>query len=240
MWQLFNRLACARNASRARCAVALTYAVAVAGACAPGARALKGTPVRAALPPAVLSPSPAVWQFNWTYKDETFTANGEGVLRVAPPERARLDFFLKNGMSGGFAIMEGDTLFVPGPDLVKRFLPPPPMLWAALGRLKLPPAPDTVARMSGDTLHADLGTLRGADASKSDGRAWRLAFAGTALVRVDHIDDGRLIEWMTRTRDAKGQWGITYVHETGRRRLTLAVTDTALVKGFDETIWRRP
>lgn len=222
-----------------RAALALLLMAALP-ACAPGARALRGTPTRAALPPSVLAPNPAIWQFTWTYKDETFTANGDGVLRIAPPERARLDFFLRNGMSGGYAVMLGDTIFVPGPDMVKRFLPPPPMLWAAMGRLALPPTRDTVARVDGDTLRADLGTLGGGDASRARGRSWRLTYAGTTLARVDHIDDGRLIEWMTRRRNATGGWEITYVHETGRRRLALTVTDTSLVKGFDDAIWRRP
>ena len=159
---------------RSRAVIAVASLVA-GMACAPGARALKGTPTRATLPASVLAPDPALWRFTWTYKDETFTANGDGVLRIAPPERARLDFFLRNGMSGGYAVMIADSIFVPGPDMVKRFLPPPPMLWAALGRLALPPSRDTIARLDGDTLRADLGSLNGADASKARGRAWRLA-----------------------------------------------------------------
>ncbi len=237
--KLMSTLGCASYAAGRRVAV-LIGLCAIATSCAPGARALRGTPTRAVLPPSVLSPTPAIWKFTWTYKDETFTANGDGVLRIAPPERARLDFFLRNGMSGGYAIMLGDSIFVPGPDLAKRFLPPPPMLWAAMGRLALPPSRDTVARVDGDTLRADLGTLGGADASKARGRAWRLTYAGTVLARVDHIDDGRLIEWMTRRRNEAGGWELTYVHETGRRRLALTVTDTSQVKGFDDAIWRRP
>ncbi len=209
-------------------------------ACAPGARPLTGSLTSGALPVAELSPRPQRLNFTWTYKDETFEANGDGVVRHAPTDRARLDFFLRNGMAGGYAILVGDSLIVPGIDLVRRFLPPVPLLWATLGRLSLPQSPDTVARMDGDTLRADLGQLRGRDASVADGRAWRVSFGGRDLGRVERIEGGRVIEWISRRRTAGGQWELQYVHEKARRRLGITVTDTLVVEGFDDAIFRRP
>ena len=214
--------------------------VTVAAACSPGARPLTGEPSRAVLPVAELPPRPALWRFTWNYKDDTFEANGDGVLRILPPSRARLDFYLRNGMAGGYAVLMGDSLFVPGPDLVKRFLPPAPLLWASLGRLSLPPTADTIARIDGDTLRVDLGMLRGTDASRSDGRAWRVLFAGTTLARAERIEDGKLTEWILRRRNEQGQWDVQYRHERAGRRLSISVTDTSTVEGFDEAIWRRP
>ena len=224
----------------ARAVGVLSGFVLVVGSCRPGAKPLQGTPTPVLIPRVALSPRPALWKFTWTYEDETFSANGDGVLRIAPPQRARLDFFLRNGMGGGYAILIADTLTVPGPDMVKRFLPPPPLLWAALGRLALPPTQDTIARAEGDTVRVDLGTLRGADASKADGRAWRLTFGNSALARVDHIESGRVTEWMSRRRNASGHWEVQYIHERPPRRLSISVTDTAIVEGFDDAIWRRP
>jgi len=209
-------------------------------ACAPGARPLGGAPTTEALPPAALSPMPQQLQFNWTYKDETFEANGEGVVRHAPRAKARLDFFLRNGMAGGYAILVEDSLIVPGIDLVRRFLPPVPLLWATLGRLSLPATPDTVVRMDGDTLRADLGALRGRDASGADGRAWRISFGGRALGRVERIEGGKVVEWISRRRNSTGHWELLYVHEQARRRLGITVTDTMLVERFDDAIFRRP
>ncbi len=218
-------------------AMAMIFSVA---ACTPGARVLRGTPTQSALPPTRLSSKPTLLKFTWTYKDETFEANGDGAVRVGPPDRARLDFFLKNGMTGGYAILVRDSLEVPGIDLVRRFLPPVPLLWAALGRLALPTTRDTVVRVDGDTLRADFGDLRGRDASAADGRAWRLAYSGTTLARVDRIEGGRIIEWVTRRRNGAGQWELQYVHEGARRRLGISVTDTTIVEGFDDAIWRKP
>ena len=224
---------------RAGVLTAVLTAGSALAACAPAARPLAGAPTRAVLPATTLPTAPTILRFNWTYKDETFEAKGEGAVRRQGPDRARLDFFLSNGMAGGYAILVGDTLTVPGIDLVKRMLPPVPLLWASLGRLVVPATQDTIARMDGDTLRADLGTLRGRDASGADGRSWRVAFAGTALSRVDRIEDGRVVEWMTRGRQGDGPLQLQYVHERGKRRLSIAVTDTSVVEEFDEAIWRR-
>ncbi len=221
-------------------AFACGIACAAAVGCAPGARPLVGSPTRAVLPPTAISPTPTVLRFTWSYKDETFEATGDGAVRRLGPDRARLDFFLRNGMAGGYAILVGDSLTVPGIDLVKRMLPPVPLLWASLGRLALPATPDTVARIDGDTLRADLGALRGRDAAGADGRAWRVAFAGTALARVERIEGGKVIEWMSRTVAQDSPLRLQYVHERGKRRLAIAVTDTTIVEGFNDAIWRRP
>ena len=209
-------------------------------ACAPAVRPLRGEPTASALPPTALNAKPQQLRFTWSYKDETFEANGDGVVRAAAPDRARLDFFLRNGMTGGYAILVGDSLTVPGIDLVRRFLPPVPLLWATLGRLAVEATRDTVARVDGDTLRADLGTLRGGDASKADGRAWRVTYAGVHVVRVDRIEGGKVVEWITRQRGSTGQWQLRYVHLRAQRNLNITVTDTLVVEGFDDAIWRRP
>lgn len=217
----------------------MAVALIVLGACAPAARPLAGAPTRAVLPPSAIPTVPTVLRFTWTYKDETFEANGDGAVRRQGPDRARLDFFLSNGMAGGYAILVGDSLTIPGIDLVRRMLPPVPLLWASLGRLAVPMVQDTVARMDGDTLRADLGRLRGGDAAGADGRAWRVTFAGDRLVRVERIEDGKIIEWVQRVPGERGALGLQYVHERGKRRLAIAVSDTTIVEGFDDAIWRR-
>lgn len=214
--------------------------VACVASCAPAAQSLRGEPTRKLMPPAVLVARPQQLQFTWSYKDETFEATGEGVVRAMGPDHARLDFFLRNGMAGGYAILVGDSLTVPGVDLVRRFLPPVPLLWATLGRLALPPSRDTVARVDGDTLRVDLGALQGVDASRATGRAWRVAFAGTTLARVDRIEDGKVMEWISRASNAPGTWELQYVHEQGKRRLRITVTETQFVEAFDDAIWRKP
>lgn len=160
--------------------------------------------------------------FNWDYEDSDLTGRGEGSARIAPPDSARVDLFLGGGM-GGAAALVGDTLRTPGIDLIKRYLPPPAMLWAGLGRLTVPSLADTVVRTEGDVLRADIGRPV----------AWRVTVKNGQLIRLDRIDAGRIVEWVTR--DSTGS--LEYQVPAARRRLTIKVTSTRQVGGFDSSIF---
>jgi hypothetical protein len=163
--------------------------------------------------------------FNWEYSEPELMLRGEGVARVAAPDSARLDLFLGNGLGGGFALLIGDTLVTPGADLIRRYLPPAPLLWAALGRLALPNVADTTARVDGKTVRADIG----------HDPQWRITLVDSTLVRVERIDGGRLQEWVEHRQSGR----IVYRHETGRRTLSITVNRTEELAGFDASIWRR-
>ncbi len=220
--------------TRLSTAILLSVGLTSMGACAPKARPLAGTLTRTTLPATALPPGNRQMSFTWKYKDDTFEAQGDGVVRVAAPDRARLDFFLKNGIGGGMAILDGDSLIIPGIDLVRRFLPPLPLLWATLGRLAVPATTDTLTHIDGDTLRADLRSSEGT-------RVWRVAFAGKVLARVERIDKGKVQEWVSRAvNDQTGTGELRYMNEGGRRSLSITVTETRSVEPFDPAIWRRP
>ena len=105
------------------------------------------------------------------------SGRGDGAARIAAPDSARLDFFLAGGF-GGAAILIRDSLDAPGGDMVRRFIPPPTLMWAALGRVALPNLPDTVDQDGRSRLRADIGNPV----------AWRLTFrrryAGPSRTRV--------------------------------------------------------
>lgn len=204
-------------------------------ACAPRARPLVGVETRAQLPAAQLPTTPQMYRFEWKYSDDTFDVDGEGVVRTGPPERARLDLFIAGGYGSGLAVLDGDSLFVPGIDMIRRFLPPPPLLWGALGRLALPAGRDTVARLDGDTLRADIS------GTAIDKRTWRVHFASTRLARIERIDGDRVVEWVERVPQADGTLRLRYTNASGRRSLQLLVTEILNVnEGFDDAIWRVP
>lgn len=202
----------------------LLLAPLVASACAPRAAPLVGAPAPAVLPEGRLAGSQRL-VFRWEFEDGTLFGRGEGVARVTAPDSARLDFFLDGGMGGGTAYLIGETLEAPGGDLVRRLLPPPALLWAALGRLAVPAAADTVARRDGAELRADIG----ADP------VFRATFDGGALRRLERIAGGRVQEWVARTEDDR----VDYRHEPSRRRLSLTITAAERVEGFDASIWTR-
>ncbi len=207
-------------------ALATLATLASAAACAPRAGQLTGalTP-QVRLPPSALPAGSHRVTFEWEYREQDgFSARGDGVARVSAPDSARMDFFVTGGFGGGWALLLGDALTIPGPDFVRRFIPPPPLLWAALGRLAVPAATDTTARTHGDTLRADIG----------HDPTWRVTFVGSALSRVERIDGGRIVEWLARDSTR-----LRYENEAGRRSLTLRVQRVERVSGFDSSIWSR-
>jgi len=129
------------------------------GACAPKAPPLAGAVVPAAIPATALPPMHRRIVFQWSFTDDNVRVRGDGAARVAPPDSVRLDFFVANGMGSGYALLVGDSVRTPAGDAVRRYLPPVPLLWAALGRLAVPSAPDTAARVDGDTLRVELDTI---------------------------------------------------------------------------------
>jgi hypothetical protein len=224
-----------RGALRRGACVVVVVTLAALGACAPRARPLTGEMTTSAIPRTGLPSTPELYRFDWRYADETFEVRGEGVVRTGPPDRARLDLFIANGYGNGLAILEGDSLFVPGIDLIRRFLPPPPLLWATLGRVALPPGRDTVVRLDGDTLRADIS------GSERDARTWRVHFSGSRLARIERIEGARVVEWAERVPGDAGTLRLTYAHTTGRRTLVLSVHEVLTVnEGFDDAIWRKP
>lgn len=202
----------------------LVGCVLAVAACAPHAGKLSGTPVPARFPPTELPRGHQRIVFRWNYIDQALAAKGEGVARVAAPDSVRLDFFLDGGLGGGYAIVIGDSISTPGGDQVRRYLPPVPLLWAALGRLSVPSVADTVAKVDGDVLRADIGR----------NPTWRVTFVADRLVRLERIADGRRLEWVSRTGN-----DVRYQNERSARSLTLKISSTNEASPFDPAVWRR-
>lgn len=203
--------------------LALTSVLSLASACAPKVRPLVGVPFPQRLPDTSLPAGHTRMVFRWEYGDPIFSARGEGVARIAPPDSVRLDFFADGNLGGGYAILIGDRLSTPANDDAVRYLPPVPLLWAALGRLQVVGA-DTVALVAADTLRADIGRSP----------VWRVAFSGASLVSLQRVDGNRLREAVRRDSAV-----ITYRNYSSRRRLTLTLLRRLADPPFDEAIWHR-
>lgn len=194
-------------------------------ACAPKAPPLTGSIAPARIPETGV---PRVHQqivFNWVFSDGSYRAKGDGAARVAPPDSVRLDFFVSNGMGGGFARLIADSLTVPNQtdSRVHEYLPPVPMIWATLGRFAVPPLPDTVARVDGDTLRVEIGRSP----------RWRATFAGSSLCRLELIDGDRIRERTVRDDDRH----VVYERTDAHRSLNLTVVRVDTVSNFDASIW---
>jgi hypothetical protein len=192
-------------------------------ACTPRAAPLKGVlaPDRS-LPPISLASGHRHMIFRWDYQEGDIAARGDGSIRTAAPDSARLDFFLGGGLGAGGAVLIGDSLRTPHANLARRYIPPAPLMWAALGRLAIPPLADTVVRVDGELTRADIGRPL----------QWRVAIKGDTLVELDHVSDGKITESLTR--DAAGT--MTFQAPGARRTLRLTVIREE-PGSFDASIW---
>jgi hypothetical protein len=191
--------------------------------CARAAAPLKGVLAPDRTLPAISMPSGHRHiVFKWDYQEGEVAARGDGSIRTAAPDSARLDFFLGGGLGAGGAILIGDSLRTPHADLARRYIPPTPLLWAALGRLAIPPLPDTVVRLDGELTRADIGRPL----------QWRVALHGDTLVELQHISSGKISESLVRGADG------TLTFEAPGARRTLRLTILREEPGsFDASIW---
>jgi hypothetical protein len=197
--------------------------VAAAVGCVPSAAPLKGVPAPDRTLPILLLPlGHRHLVFKWEYQEGEVAARGDGSVRTAAPDSARLDFFLGGGLGAGAAVLIGDSLRSPHAELARRYIPPSPMMWAVLGRLAIPPLPDTVVHIDGDLLRADVGNPV----------QWRVGIRGDTLVELQHISGGKITESLTR--GANGV--LTYEAPGARRRLELTFLRDQ-PGSFDASIW---
>lgn len=207
--------------------LSVSMLAAIAG-CVPRLAPLGGAVAPAAFPRSELPRGHHRVVFRWEMEDPDMLTRGEGAARAASPDSVRLDFFLAGGLGGGAAILIGDELRLPpgADDLARRLIPPAPLLWAALGRLAVPPRGDTTARVDGDTLRADIGSPT----------EWRVTFIRDTLRRLERVADGRVVEWVERR---SGDGRVRYQLEPNRRRLDLFISrsDPSVL---DQTIWTFP
>ena len=191
--------------------------------CVPSAAPLKGVlaPDRS-LPSLSLPLGHRHLVFKWDYQEGEIAARGDGSVRTAAPDSARLDCFLGGGLGAGAAVLIGDSLRSPHAELARRYIPPSPMMWAALGRLAIPPLPDTVVRVDGDLLRADVGNPV----------QRRVGIRGDTLVELQHISGGKITESLTRGVNGL----LTYEKPGARRRLELTFLRDQ-PGSFDASIW---
>ena len=200
-------------------------AAAITGACAPHIAPLKGAPAPTRVLPSI--PLAGVHRrivFRWDYEENSILARGEGSIRASAPDSARVDLFLAGGIPAGYAILIGDSLRGASANQVRRVLPPPAMLWAALGRLVVPALPDTVINVDSTTLQADIGRPA----------TWRVTIKGNRLMQLARLNGGRIAEVVTRDDGGRLLYEVP-----GRRKLWLGIIRDEEVPAFDAAIWTR-
>lgn len=218
----------ASGADRARRALAAAVAcLLVVGGCRPRVAPLVGAVAPKAPLPRLELPR---WHqrivFRWRVQENELSVQGDGAARIAPPDSVRLDLFVAGGLGGGAAWIVGDSLEIgPAPAQLRRALPPPVFLWAALGRFDLPPGSDTLVVAS------DSGTVVEVGPSPR----WRALLRNGRIDRLERIEGDRLVDRLERRPDG----ALAYLHASSRRQLVLDVQRTDSLGPFEPSIWGR-
>lgn len=124
---------------------------------------------------------PSQVRFRWEYADERGNLRGDGVARVNPPDRFRLDLFATEGSMA--AVLVDDWLDTLG-EIEDVQLPAPPFLYAMAGVFR-PGADAPDGGFEGD------GTQVLSYAAGEDGVRWYYLRDGR-LERVEERRDGRV------------------------------------------------
>ncbi|CAN5670853.1 hypothetical protein BH23GEM9_BH23GEM9_30730 [soil metagenome] len=170
--------------------------------------------------------------FTWEMRDREARFSGQGVLRLDLGYRARVDLFGPRGETLSAAIIEGEEMRVvpPGTDAL---LPPPALLWSALGVFRPPAdAPLTATTQGG------AGTVL--EYARDDVR-WRFRFDGELLRSTEWTARGgrRTVE-LTGTASHGLPGEAVFRDWTEFRELTLRVTDVDENPVFTADVWTLP
>ncbi|NJD11475.1 MAG: hypothetical protein FIB01_13930 [Gemmatimonadetes bacterium] len=167
--------------------------------------------------------------FEWSMTDRDARFSGKGVVRLAPPYRARLDLFGPRGEAYVIAVLDGEELRL-APAGATELLPPAAFLWASLGVFRRPMQPLTATRRTGSGV--ELAFADGAE-------RWRFQLAAEGLRQVEWQgpDGGRRTVELTGHADQTLPQRGAYRDWVAFRELNLTVTGVEDVDGFSEDIW---
>jgi len=170
--------------------------------------------------------------FGWELNDAGQRVEGRGVARVEPPFRARLDLFLDNGETViSAALVDGELRLPPGsPDDI---LPPPDLMWGALGVFR----PVGEARLVGaDRLEGDGVRFRYGTGDRTE---IHYTMQGGQLTALELLDRGRVVQRVDvrPERSARYPSEATYRNLSAFRELKLERESLTVVEPFDPEIW---
>ena len=175
---------------------------------------------------------PARIDFRWFLTEEGVRVGGQGVARVEPPDRARLDLFLSNGEAVAAAILIGDELALPV-SLPGDILPPPALLWGTVGLVRLGTG---VSVLDGQEL-ADGGRLIRTRLASGEGVTYRVLDG--RLREVAQLEGGSVVKRLAASYDDGVRIPAEAVYRdlAAFRELTLTRERVEYVDGFPSDIW---
>jgi hypothetical protein len=192
----------------------------------------EGAAIATALEAATRIPEPTRIRFQWAISEQGRQARGEGLTRTEPPYRARLDLFLGDGTTVGQATLLDGSLHKPE-GMPEDVIPPPDLLWAALGVFR----PGRESVLSAARRREDgVVELRYAVAG---GQELRYVVSGERILEAALLEDGDAVH---EVRLDPGDAGVypreaTYRNLAAYRELKLTTRTIESVPPFPADIW---
>jgi len=165
-------------------------------------------------------------------REQDLRFNGQGVARVEPPYRVRLDLFSNGGEAIFQAALVEGNLRVPA-WAPRELAPPPALLWAAFGVFRPDPDLDLLEGRAGE---GNVLTLR---YGGNQDLELRFRFEGARLTRAELHREGHLVEEVDLLHDeADGKVLETvYRNRALFLELTFSLESTENVSSFPAEIW---
>ncbi len=171
--------------------------------------------------------------FRWRINEAGARFTGQGVIRMEPPYRARLDLFLNNGEAVLTAALVDDELRLPG-TAPEGLVPPAPLLWASLGVFR----PGRLSRLIGGTSVDSTGVRL----------EYRIPQGGEAHFRFDNgrATSGELLRGGRVEQTLRIDWGpdsdivpqsTVYRNLASFRELEIDVEVVEFVESYPPDIW---
>lgn len=171
--------------------------------------------------------------FRWRINEQGARFSGQGVVRMEPPYRARLDLFLENGEAVLQAALVDDDLRIPA-QAPPGLIPPAPLLWISLGVFR----PGRLSRLVGGEAIDSTGVrLR-----------YRIAAGGEArfefengvpisgeLLRGGRVEETLRVDWGPDSDVIPS--GTLYRNLPSFRELEIEVESVDYVETYPPDIW---
>jgi hypothetical protein len=181
---------------------------------------------------ATMPETPVQITFDFRLREADLRFSGQGVARVQPPYRVRIDLFSNRGEGLFRAALVGSDLRIP-PGVPIDLAPPPALLWAALGVFR----PDEELTLAGGRDRGDGSVTLRYDGSAEEDLRFRLADG--ILTRAEIREAGHLIEEVDLTLDGESKKVVETVYRNRALFVELVFTlkSEESVESFPPDIW---
>ena len=172
-------------------------------------------------------------RFKWQLREPDLRVEGQGVVRLGVPDKARVDLFLENGESVLAAALVGDDIRIGQEQGYLGVIPSPPLLWASLGLFR---PGDNVALVTSQNIGTDRVRLV---YSLSSGSRISYDMSNGVIEKVSLIENGQIIHVVDLETKSKERLPLkaTYRNLISYRELVIELETTVGVESYEENIW---